>query len=98
MPKKIAVILLAAGKSTRMKSAVPKVLHTLCGRPMIHYVLDLVKKLKAAKTVVVLGHKHEEVRKELPAGVTVAVQKKLLGTADAVKAGLSRLARSQEQS
>ncbi|MBU1124410.1 MAG: NTP transferase domain-containing protein [Candidatus Omnitrophica bacterium] len=74
-----------------MKSAVPKVLHTLCGRPMIHYVLDLVKKLKAAKTVVVLGHKHEEVRKELPAGVTVAVQKKLLGTADAVKAGLSRL-------
>jgi bifunctional UDP-N-acetylglucosamine pyrophosphorylase/glucosamine-1-phosphate N-acetyltransferase len=41
--KKIAVIILAAGKSTRMKSEVPKVLHPLCGRPMIAYVLDVAK-------------------------------------------------------
>ncbi|MFA5199093.1 MAG: NTP transferase domain-containing protein, partial [Candidatus Omnitrophota bacterium] len=45
MPKKIkkdiAVIILAAGKSTRMKSELPKVLHCLCGRPVLGYVLDL---------------------------------------------------------
>lgn len=91
MKKEIAVIILAAGKSTRMKSAIPKVLHPLCGRPMLGYVLDLVKGLKPKQVVAVLGHQQELVRKVLPKGVKIAIQKKLIGTADAVKTGLSAL-------
>jgi bifunctional UDP-N-acetylglucosamine pyrophosphorylase/glucosamine-1-phosphate N-acetyltransferase len=89
--KEIAVIILAAGKSTRMKSELPKVLHELCGRPMLGYVLDLAAALKPKQVVVVLGYKQELVRKFIPKGVKIAIQKKLLGTADAVKAGLAAL-------
>lgn len=91
MNKDIAVIILAAGKSTRMKSDTPKVLHKLCGRPMLGYVLDQVAGLKPKQIVAVLGHKQELVRKIIPKGVKIAIQKKLIGTADAVKAGLSAL-------
>jgi bifunctional UDP-N-acetylglucosamine pyrophosphorylase / glucosamine-1-phosphate N-acetyltransferase len=87
----LAVIILAAGKSTRMKSELPKVLHELCGRPMLGYVLDLVKSLKPAQVVAVLGFKQELVRRHIPAGVKIAIQKKLIGTAEAVKAGLAVL-------
>jgi bifunctional UDP-N-acetylglucosamine pyrophosphorylase/glucosamine-1-phosphate N-acetyltransferase len=89
--KEIAVIILAAGKSTRMKSELPKVLHQLCGRPMLSYVLDLVTSLKPAQVVAVLGYKQELVRKFIPGGVKIAIQKKLIGTADAVKTGLAAL-------
>ena len=89
--KNLAIIILAAGKSTRMKSALPKVTHPVCGRPMLEYVLDLVAGLKPEKTVVVLGFKQAEVKKILKPGIKIAVQKKLLGTADAVKAALPRL-------
>jgi len=91
MKKDIAVIILAAGKSTRMKSDVPKVMHKLCARPMLGYVLDLVTSLKPKQMVAVLGFKQELVRKIIPKGVKIAIQKKLIGTADAVKAGLSAL-------
>lgn len=74
-----------------MKSDIPKVLHKICGRPMLGYVLDLVKSLRPEQSVVVLGHKHELVRKEIPSGVKIAVQKKLIGTADAVKVALNQL-------
>ncbi|MCX5694382.1 MAG: NTP transferase domain-containing protein [Candidatus Omnitrophica bacterium] len=89
--EEIAIIILAAGKSTRMKSEVPKVLHKLCGRPMLGYVLDLVASLKPAQAVAVLGHKQELVRKFVPSGIKIAIQKKLIGTADAVKVGLAAL-------
>ncbi|MFA5145553.1 MAG: NTP transferase domain-containing protein [Candidatus Omnitrophota bacterium] len=91
MKKNIAVIILAAGKSTRMRSDIPKVLYPVCGRPMLEYILDLVKDLKIKKAVVVLGHKHAAVRKLLGPGVKVVIQKKLLGTADAVKTALPSL-------
>jgi len=91
MKNEIAVIILAAGKSTRMKSEMPKVLHKLCGRPMLGYVLDLVTTLKPKHVVAVLGYKQELVRKILPKGVKIVIQNKLLGTADAVKVGLSAL-------
>ncbi len=91
MKKDIAVIILAAGKSTRMKSETPKVLHPLCGRPMLGYVLDMVAGLRPKQVVAVLGHKQELVRKILPKNVKVVIQKKLIGTADAVKTGLSAL-------
>ena len=89
--KNLAIIILAAGKSTRMKSETPKVLHPLCGRPMLGYVLDLVASLKPKRSVAVLGFKQEQVRRHLPAGMKAVVQKKLLGTADAVKTALRQL-------
>ena len=75
----------------RMKSAIPKVLHNICGRPMLAYVLDLTRQLKLKSTVAVLGFKAAEVKKILPPGVKIAVQKKLSGTADAVKVALAQL-------
>lgn len=92
MKNNLAVIILAAGKSTRMKSAVPKVLHPICGRSMLDYVLDLVKGIKADKVVAVLGFQNREVAKLIRPGIRVVIQKRLLGTADAVKqaAGLLR--------
>ncbi|PIQ90180.1 MAG: bifunctional UDP-N-acetylglucosamine diphosphorylase/glucosamine-1-phosphate N-acetyltransferase GlmU [Candidatus Omnitrophica bacterium CG11_big_fil_rev_8_21_14_0_20_41_12] len=91
MKKDIVVIILAAGKSTRMKSALPKVLHKLCSRPMLGYVLDLVAGLKPKQVVAVLGNQQGLVRKVIPKGIKIVIQKKLIGTADAVKAGLSAL-------
>lgn len=91
MPKNIAAIILAAGRGERMKSDTPKVLHTICSRPMLSYVLDLAADLKINKSVVVLGHKHAQVRKFVKPGTKIAVQRKLLGTADAVKVALPLL-------
>jgi len=73
-----------------MKSALPKVLHQVCGRPMLDYVLDLVQGLKIKKTILVLGRQHQEVKKILKPGIKVAIQKRPLGTADAVKVALAR--------
>ena len=74
-----------------MKSKMPKVLHNLCGRPMLGYLLDLVSSLKPKQVVAVLGYKQELVRKVIPKGIKIAIQRKLIGTADAVKVGLSAL-------
>lgn len=84
--KNIAVIILAAGKSTRMKSDTPKVLHPLCARPMLGYVLDLVRDLKIKKAIAVLGVKREAVKKLLTPGIKIAIQKRLIGSGDAVRA------------
>jgi len=87
----IAAIILAAGKGERMKSSLPKVLHPVCSRPMLGYVLDLVSELKIKKITVVLGFGHEQVKRLLKPGTRVVVQKRLLGTADAVKQALPSL-------
>jgi bifunctional UDP-N-acetylglucosamine pyrophosphorylase/glucosamine-1-phosphate N-acetyltransferase len=91
MNKNIAAIILAAGKGARMKSSLPKVLHPVCWRPMLGYVLDLVRELKIKKFSVVLGFKHAEVKKFLVPGTRTVIQKRLIGTADAVKQALSSL-------
>ncbi len=58
------IIILAAGKGTRMKSNIPKILHTLCGKPMIDYIIE--ESLKITDTIdIVLGHKFEEVKEKL---------------------------------
>ncbi len=91
MKSKVAAIILAAGKGERMKSELPKVLHKICYRPMLGYVMDLVKELKIRDSVAVLGYKHLEVKKFLGPGVKTAIQKKILGTGDAVKQALPGL-------
>jgi bifunctional UDP-N-acetylglucosamine pyrophosphorylase/glucosamine-1-phosphate N-acetyltransferase len=86
MPKKsdFGCIVLAAGLGTRMKSDVPKVLHELCGRPIIWYSVRLLKTLNPKKAVFVAGFKKKEVDRHLE-GFKSVKQPKLLGTADAVK-------------
>jgi len=91
MSKNIAIIILAAGKGERMKSETPKVMHNICGRPMLAYVLDLAASLKPKKTIAVLGYKHEVAAKELTGAVVAVIQKSLKGTADAVKQALPKL-------
>ena len=49
-------IILAAGRGTRMKSEIPKVLHKVCGKAVLEYVLDITKGLRSLKTYVVVGH------------------------------------------
>ena len=78
-------IILAAGKGTRMKSDVPKVLHQVCGRPMIEYVLDITRSLRSLKTYVVTGYGADKVKQAIGDDVEFVLQPQLLGTADAVR-------------
>ncbi|HEX2503212.1 MAG TPA: bifunctional UDP-N-acetylglucosamine diphosphorylase/glucosamine-1-phosphate N-acetyltransferase GlmU [Miltoncostaeaceae bacterium] len=87
----IGVVVLAAGQGTRMRSALPKVVHPLAGRPMVGWVLEAVEAAGAASTVVVVGYGAEAVREALPRGVAVAVQEHQRGTGDAARAGLEAL-------
>jgi bifunctional UDP-N-acetylglucosamine pyrophosphorylase/glucosamine-1-phosphate N-acetyltransferase len=90
--KKIAVVILAAGEGTRMKSATPKVLHTVAGRPMLEWVVSAVSGLKPAKTVVVLGHHSQLVADSLSGKpVLLSQQKERLGTAHALKQAAKHL-------
>jgi bifunctional UDP-N-acetylglucosamine pyrophosphorylase/glucosamine-1-phosphate N-acetyltransferase len=82
-------IVLAAGKGTRMKSHIPKVLHDLCGRPMLWYVLDALRTTGIQEIVVVAN---DELKPLLePFGVTVVVQTPQRGTGHAVQVALAAL-------
>ena len=87
----IGAVVLAAGQGTRMRSALPKVVHPIAGRPMVGWVLDALAGGGVAHTVVVIGHGAEVVREALPAGVGVAVQERQLGTGHATQIGLAEL-------
>jgi bifunctional UDP-N-acetylglucosamine pyrophosphorylase/glucosamine-1-phosphate N-acetyltransferase len=80
----LAVVILAAGQGTRMKSAHAKVLHSLGGRPLVQHVLRTVGSLGAAKTVVVVGHQADAVRSACESfGVSCAHQAEQRGTGHA---------------
>lgn len=83
----LAVIILAAGKGTRLKSNLAKALHTISGKPLLELCLDKALKLLPKKTVVIVGFQKEKVIRSLKKyrGITIVEQKKLLGTADAIK-------------
>ena len=87
----LAVVILAAGLGTRMKSDVPKVLHEVCGRPMLAYVIDAALSVSPERVVVVTGPDQDAVAAILPVGCERAVQQERLGTGDAVRAGLEPL-------
>ncbi len=80
---KVAAILLAAGQGTRMKSDLPKVLHPLCGKPMLWYVLEAVKTVSTGKPVVVVGRGAEQVKSFIGEVADCVEQEPLLGTAHA---------------
>ena len=81
---KLAVVVLAAGQGTRMKSDLPKVLHPIAGRPMIQYVLDAVADLRPWRTVLIVAQGADQVRSTLGDAVSYAVQGQQLGTGHAV--------------
>ncbi|MDL2031757.1 bifunctional UDP-N-acetylglucosamine diphosphorylase/glucosamine-1-phosphate N-acetyltransferase GlmU [Bacillus subtilis] len=84
MDKRFAVVL-AAGQGTRMKSKLYKVLHPVCGKPMVEHVVDEALKLSLSKLVTIVGHGAEEVKKQLGDKSEYALQAEQLGTAHAVK-------------
>jgi len=82
----LATIILAAGKGKRMKSDIPKVLHPLNGRPMVHYVIDTARAIGSQKIVLIIGYKKEMVinaTRKYP--VEFAIQEEQLGTGHAVQ-------------
>ncbi len=85
--KEYAALVLAAGKGTRMKSALCKVLHPVAGRPMVTYVVDALRTAGFDRISVVVGHQAREVEKLLDGpGIEFAVQEPQLGTGHAVAA------------
>jgi bifunctional UDP-N-acetylglucosamine pyrophosphorylase/glucosamine-1-phosphate N-acetyltransferase len=79
----ITSIILAAGEGKRMYSKIPKVLHKVCGTPMVEHVINCARKLSASEPVVVIGHGGEQVSKEIT-GVKFVMQERQLGTGHAV--------------
>ncbi|MBO9378317.1 bifunctional UDP-N-acetylglucosamine diphosphorylase/glucosamine-1-phosphate N-acetyltransferase GlmU [Sphingomonas histidinilytica] len=88
-----AALILAAGKGTRMKSDLHKVLHPIAGKPMLGHLIAAVDRLGAARKLVVTGAGREQVEAFVaPLGVEVATQEPQLGTAHAVQQGEAALA------
>lgn len=83
MSNRYAVIL-AAGQGTRMKSKLYKVLHPVCGKPMVQHVVDQITKLNIQEMVTIIGHGAELVKAELGSVSSYALQEEQLGTAHAV--------------
>ena len=83
MSNRYAVIL-AAGQGTRMKSKLYKVLHPVCGKPMVQHVVDQVIKLNIQEIVTIIGHGAEKVKAQLGEDSQYALQEQQLGTAHAV--------------
>ncbi len=84
-------IILAAGKGTRMKSALYKVMHPVCGKPMVEHVVDQVEKTGATEIVAIVGHGAEMVQNHLGDRVSYAVQEEQLGTGHAVKQAVPKI-------
>lgn len=81
----LAVVILAAGKGTRMRSRLPKVLHPLAGRPMLQHVIDSARALEPSCIIVVHGHGGDQVKAAIPGDdLTWVEQAEQLGTGHAV--------------
>jgi len=92
-PSRLAAVVLAAGEGTRMKSSIPKVLHPLCGRPMLLHVIGALEQLAVDRIVVVVGHGADKVVKTLHGETDVPLefveQRVQRGTGDAVSVALT---------
>ncbi len=92
----IFAVVLAAGKGTRMKSNRAKVLHTLCGVPMVNYVIEAIRPLHPESLQVVVGHQAEMVEAVLPPDAEPVLQREQRGTGDAVRVALDALEGTEE--
>ena len=92
----LAVIVLAAGKGTRLKSSLAKVLHRAGGRTLVEQILRACEPLKARETVVVVGHQAEQVAGVVePLGATTVLQQPQNGTGHALQVAKRTLGRSK---
>ena len=90
--QELDIVILAAGKGTRMHSQIPKVLHPLAGKPMVQHVLETAAGLQPDRTHVVIGHGADQLREALAEQpVTFAVQAEQKGTGHAVAQTLKQL-------
>ncbi len=87
----LKVVILAAGKGTRMKSAMPKVLHRVAHKPMVEHVIDAAASLGASGTVLVIGHGADQVRATVSRQVDYVEQTEQLGTGHAVQQAMPML-------
>lgn len=87
----VAAIILAAGKSTRMHSSLPKPLHPICGLPMTDHVIRSCRAAGVERTIVVVGRESEQVQKGLQSRAEYCLQQSPLGTGDAVRSANSQL-------
>ncbi len=86
------IVILAAGKGTRMRSDLPKVLHTVGGKPILHHVIDAARKLSPQKIIVVYGFGGEQVKQSTPGNdLHWVLQAEQLGTGHAVQQALPML-------
>ncbi|MBD0354107.1 MAG: bifunctional UDP-N-acetylglucosamine diphosphorylase/glucosamine-1-phosphate N-acetyltransferase GlmU [Rubrobacteraceae bacterium] len=92
----IFAVVLAAGKGTRMKSNRAKVLHTLCGVPMVNYVIEAIRPLAPQRLLVIVGHQAQLVEAVLPDAAEPVLQREQLGTGDAVRVALGALEEEEE--
>ena len=87
----LACVVMAGGQGTRMRSQTPKLLHPLCGRPLLAWMLDAVAGLQPDRIVVVVPPERPELDRLLPSGAVLAVQPQARGTGDAVACALPAL-------
>jgi bifunctional UDP-N-acetylglucosamine pyrophosphorylase/glucosamine-1-phosphate N-acetyltransferase len=88
----LAVVILAAGQGTRMRSSKPKVLHELAGRPLLQHVIDVAQALNPEEMVIVIGHGADQVRSLIMTeNLRWVVQEEQLGTGHAVKIALNEV-------
>jgi bifunctional UDP-N-acetylglucosamine pyrophosphorylase/glucosamine-1-phosphate N-acetyltransferase len=89
---KTACVILAAGEGKRMKSSLPKVLHRVCGLPMLQSVVDTARKLGSGGVIVVAGSHIKELKEEITgADVRFVLQRERKGTGDALKSALPEI-------
>jgi bifunctional UDP-N-acetylglucosamine pyrophosphorylase/glucosamine-1-phosphate N-acetyltransferase len=81
----IVAVVLAAGKGTRMKSALPKAAHRLCGKPLARFAVDLTRGVGAARVIIVVGHGADAVQNAVGEDVEYVLQEPQLGTGHAVQ-------------
>ena len=94
MTNKIAAIILCAGKSTRMKSNLSKMLHKLCGQELCLWPINLALKY-SNNTIITLGYQNRQIQNTIKAEInnkaTFSIQKKPIGTGDAVRCSLKKI-------
>jgi bifunctional UDP-N-acetylglucosamine pyrophosphorylase/glucosamine-1-phosphate N-acetyltransferase len=89
--KRFAAVVMAAGKSTRMKSALPKAAHPICGKPMTRCVVDACREAGVETVIIVVGHEAGKVKSALGDDLTYVLQSEQLGTGHACREAMPRV-------
>ena len=89
--KNLNIFILAAGKGTRMNSTLPKILHSIAGKPMVNHVIDQAKKLSPKKIYLIVNRELSSSKDLIFPDVEVVIQKNQNGTADAIKSCMPKI-------